>query len=584
MEAVQIAIMGLPYAQDDNEKQDAKWQISGKHAQGEDCLIPYAGYGIEGRTTEERLEHYMKYDSFTIDPNSSQEENIEMLEFISEFAPEAIENIINGKYIGLIYDQPYHDRQFIFTVRDLDHIGGCYDETDTIKYVFAIDELPKNISFPVGHPQPNTLYYAHPLRPVYLPFENAQIQLFHERIQEMCRLFQCLGATKITARCLKGEKVSQSVISSYDVHVEGGCKLVNGSFTSSGKNSCLSDNSSKNEMFLEQTFSPKRYPYCPDDLIWALNDPELHTFIRQRLEGGLLSLSKRVSSFETSSLSQSRINDVQGAFQSLMANVSANYSASTDSTFSSVNETEWELNVQFKPLDEFDSSTKPQNLITLPGKERLLMPIRKFCPIGEYGELGIGIIGTLQKDVKKGDKVIVGDEHTVFKSEVKEVNVSLKMTGKGKAGDEHVILFLDGVTPTNIRQGMNVYLDNADNVEMSSLEQASSDVLTSQEEKYKEEVLFCMEDGGDITQEDRKYLERKRIKWGISEERAKEIESQVVPSLTDNEKEYIEAYKEMCKNGSNISERVRRLLEREREYLGISKERANELEHLLTLK
>lgn len=573
VEAVRTAILGLPYAQNDDEKQEAKWLISGK--QGEDFLIQYLGYGIEGRTKEELLASCMSKDSFILNQNSSMEENIDMLEFCGELVPLNVMDIINGE--GTFFNRSYHDRQFIFTVQDLDHIGGCYDETDTIKYVFAINELPKNMSFLVGHPQPNTLYYAHPLRPVYLPFENAQIQLFHERIQEMCRLFQCLGATQITARCLKGEKISQSVISSYDVHAEGGYKFANGSFNTSGKASHSLNNSSRNEMFLEQTFLPKRYPYCPDDLIWALNDSEIQTFIHQRLEGSLLGFNKRVSSFETSNLSQNRINEVQGAFQSLMANVSANYSTSTDSTFSSVNETEWELNVRFKPLDEFDSSTLPQDTIKLPEKERLLMPIEKFCPIGEDGALGVGIIGTLIKNVKKGDKVIVGDEHSVFKSEVKEVNVNLTMIGKGEAGNEHVILFLDGVTLTNIRQGMNVYLDNT---ETSFLEQDTSDVLTSNEEKYKEEVLFCIEDGGDITQEDRKYLERKRIKLGISEERAKEIENQALPSLTDNEKEYIETYKEMCENG-DISERVRRLLDRERESLGISKERANELEKMV---
>lgn len=74
-----------------------------------------------------------------------------------------------------------------------------------------MDELPGEITFPVGHPQANTLYYAHPLRPMYLPFENAQLLLFYEKVHEICRLFQCLGATHITARCIKGNKISQSV-------------------------------------------------------------------------------------------------------------------------------------------------------------------------------------------------------------------------------------------------------------------------------------------------------------------------------------------------------------------------------------
>lgn len=43
---------------------------------------------------------------------------------------------------------------------------------------------------------------------------------------------------------------------------------------------------------------------------------------------------------------------------------------------------------------------------------------------------------------------------------MKEVIVYFKLLGEGEAGDENVILFLDGVTPTNIWPGMNIYLDN----------------------------------------------------------------------------------------------------------------------------
>lgn len=582
--AVRTAIKGLEYACDENEKNAAKLQISGKRGNDSDDLIPFCGYGIEGRTKEELIVSYMKNMSFSPFQDASYEYNIDFLEMWAEEAPKEIKCIMNGE--GTLAQIPYHDRQFIFTVRDLDHIGGCYDETDTIQYVFAIDELPKNISFPVGHPQPNTLYYAHPLRPVYLPFEDAQTLLFHERIQEMCRLFQCLGATKITARCLKGEKVSESVITSNDIDVNGGYKFLGGSFAYSGKGEMKSNRENKNEMFLEQDFSPKKYPYCPDDLIWAINDPEIQTFIQQRLEGSLLSFNKRVSSLETSNLSQNRINEVRGAFQNLMMNVSANYSSSTDRTFSSIDETEWELNVQFKPIEEFDISTMSKNIPTLQKKENILMKVEKFCPMGEDGALGIGIIGTLIKDVKKGDKVIIGDDKSAFKSEVNHVVMFFKNIEQGEAGDEHVILMLEGVTITNIRPGMNIYLDN---IETLSSEQNSSQsimkdkdaiLLTDNEEKYKEEVLFCLEDGGTISTDDRKYLERKRIRFNVSEERAQEIEKQCVPSFTDDEKEYIETFKDLCRDGS-ISDRARRLLDRERDALGISKERAREIEKLI---
>lgn len=103
--------------------------------------------------------------------------------------------------------------------------------------------------------------------------------------------------------------------------------------------------------------------------------------------------------------------------------------------------------------------------------------------------------------------------------------------------------------------------------------------LSPEEEKYKEEVLFCLEDGGSISDDDRKYLERKRNKFGISPERAAEIESMCKPQLTENEQEYLETFKEMTSDGE-ISDRMRRLLGRERESLGISQERAEELERL----
>ena len=103
--------------------------------------------------------------------------------------------------------------------------------------------------------------------------------------------------------------------------------------------------------------------------------------------------------------------------------------------------------------------------------------------------------------------------------------------------------------------------------------------LSASEQQYKDEILFCLEDGGSISGDDRKYLERKRIKFGISPERAAEIENSCVPQLTDEEKECLETFKEMTE-GKEMTDRIRRILERERESLGITKERAMEIEQM----
>lgn len=59
---------------------------------------------------------------------------------------------------------------------------------------------------------------------------------------------------------------------------------------------------------------------------------------------------------------------------------------------------------------------------------------------------------------------------------------------------------------------------------------------------------------------------------------AKELEVTLNASqLTDDEKEYLEAFKDACEDGK-VSDKQRRLLEKLRVMLGISEERARESE------
>lgn len=583
MEAVRLAIQGLPYAFDDNEKEWAKFLISGKDYDTEHLIRSReGGYGvIIDKTVEESIEFLEQLNTWEYSNESSWEDNDEMLNL---YADELMNDIQLTKDKFIFSLRPYHDRQFIFTVRDLDHIGGCYDETDNIKYVFPLDELPKDISFPMGHPQANTLYYAHPLRPVYLPFENAQLTLFYEKVQEMCRLFQCLGATKITARCLKGNKISSNVMASSAVSAEGGYKIISGSGGVKNQTNASTDSETRDEMFMTQTFSPYKAPYCPKDLVWTKKDPELLSLIKQRMEGGLLDFTKRVSSYETSNMSQNLITDVKAAFQNLMGNVSANYSASLDTTFSSTQETEWEISVEFKPLDELPSVSESMNY----SEQDLVMEIDKFAYIEGRGTVALG---TMAMDIEGlGRQVIVCNDDTEFESVIEHIVMFGKLLDFAEKGD-HAALILKGVNSANIQKGTKIYLkhqalqkDKQSQTELITVKENKNEhlceSLSSEEKKYKEEVLFCLEDGGSISDDDRKYLDRKRNKFGISLERAEEIESMCKPQLTENEQEYLDTFREMTSDGE-ISDRMRRLLDRERESLGISQERAEQIEHII---
>ena len=90
-----------------------------------------------------------------------------------------------------------------------------------------------------------------------------------------------------------------------------------------------------------------------------------------------------------------------------------------------------------------------------------------------------------------------------------------------------------------------------------------------------------MEEDGKISSRERRLLNRIREKLGISEERALELESTLVQSqLTEDEQEYLDEYKACIEVDGEITPKARRMLDRFRNRLGISEERALEIEKM----
>lgn len=372
---------------------------------------------------------------------------------------------------------PYNTRKFIFVLGTEKQLPGCYDKEGNIQFVFTLNDLPTSIQFPVGHPQANTLYIGHPFKPAtYLPFENATEQFFMERVHELCYLGQCLGANEIRIKRLRGLDTASSEAKQLDVSGELDVKAVNvgGSF---GRNTAVQNSySSKDGMEMVQTYLPTKQPYCPDDLVWLDSETSWQALVKQRLNGNILSYSLHLSSSESVSMTSSKVLSVKASFEYLVTKVSGTYDSKSDKTFSKTEEIEWEIDMQFKPLQDFDNNSQAT----------------------------------------------------------------------------------------------------------AQIAQTQNSELSEDEIAYKEEVEFCLEDASEIDAHSRKFLERKRQKLGLSETRAKEIEDMVKASLvsfTDEEKEYMEALDDVVEDGA-IPNNVRRLLERERKSLGISEERAKELEEI----
>lgn len=114
-----------------------------------------------------------------------------------------------------------------------------------------------------------------------------------------------------------------------------------------------------------------------------------------------------------------------------------------------------------------------------------------------------------------------------------------------------------------------------------SIDVTESETLTEEEMDYLESFKEILEDYGEIGPRERKRLEKDRVRLGISEERAQQLEASVsIPSLTEEEQEYLDEYKEMLEDYEEIGVRERKRLEKLRERLGISEARAKELEEL----
>ena len=109
--------------------------------------------------------------------------------------------------------------------------------------------------------------------------------------------------------------------------------------------------------------------------------------------------------------------------------------------------------------------------------------------------------------------------------------------------------------------------------------QIEESITDDKEQQYMEEIRFMLDDNGMIDERERMMLDRMINVLGISPERAQQLEMLVLSEngLTKEEKEYLEKYKVFIENGE-VSERERQMLIRFANLLGISEERALELE------
>lgn len=101
------------------------------------------------------------------------------------------------------------------------------------------------------------------------------------------------------------------------------------------------------------------------------------------------------------------------------------------------------------------------------------------------------------------------------------------------------------------------------------------------EKEYKDEILACLADDDEISSRERRILDKLRKSLGISEERAMQIEAECKnKGMNEQEQEYLEELR-VCMADGIISAKEERLLQRLRKSLGISEERGIEIRNMI---
>ncbi len=371
---------------------------------------------------------------------------------------------LDDEYTEKFLDISCRDRKYLLIV------NSTNDLNQNSFVTLFIDSDLSHLSFPLGHPQANELYVAHPLTTNrYIPIEDYQLEMIEDKVRELCELAQALGAEQIDIDCLNSNSSDRT--NSGEMNVSGGFsrKVVsaNASYHNESSNRLLERLS--RSISLHQEFRPHKAPFVPDNLIWYKSEPSWQRLCRQRLEGGLLAHEERIETSKCKAGSSHEMSSVKADLKVLFTEINVEFDQTYETKFEQMEDAVLAIKIKFAPLSE--------------------------------------LTGTSAKQVSQN-------------------------TG-----------------------------------------------IATNEQKYINEVKECIE-GGEIGKTARKMLDRTRKQLGIREARAAELEASVAaPKLTEDEKEYLETYREACTDGK-ISDGERRMLDRYRSKLGISESRAKEIERM----
>lgn len=396
------------------------------------------------------------------------------LEAFSQYSKEKQNNYHN--YLTHFKELPLRERNIITTSKTdrlfkLDHIT-----------LLNIDQLPK-IHFSTLQPKLNQTYIAHPYKAdTYLPIESYDYELLNDRMDEFFYILQCLGATSITIETIKKENKEGDKNLNIAANIGGSEEEIG--FDIDAKYSKAASTSLNKYMGLErtQTFNPEKRPYIPKNTIWFPSELRWQRLAQQRLEGGILTYTERISSSQNQLLNEEEIIDINAELKTLLYSVKAGGQYEKKEKLQQNEEFSFSIKIEFKPIEEFSEETE---IIDITAEEVIQTPIQLPAP---------------------------NDNEARY---LEEIHFMLEDDG---VIDERERMILE-----RIRERYNITPERAKELEAQAI---ASQELTPEEQEYLSEYKNSLQDGA-ISERERRLLNRLAMALGISEERVKELEGNI---------------------------------------------------------
>ncbi len=355
------------------------------------------------------------------------------------------------------------------------------DLTPTSFSVLQKNELPK-IQFPIGHPIEKELYVGHPYNAeIYIPLQSYEFELFIDRINEFCYLLQCLGATEFKISTIKGLETDILEKQKSNIEIGGKVKIHNADGERTKNTELNSQDSLKRQVGKIQKFSPTKKPYLPNDLVWYKNEPSWQRLFQQRISGSILEYHERISTTQKRLFSEHEYNKVKSEFKNVLVRAKIEVTSDIETKFKEQEITEWEISVTFAPINDL------------------------------YGE---------------EQKII----------EIKDTTANISTTSLSNQEQDYIEMYEDAfedfvITDDELRmlerRRQKLGLSEQRAKELAEMVKAKKS-FTKEEMEYMDEVKFCLENDKEITQDERRMLDRLKSKLNLTNEKVAELEEFVM--------------------------------------------------------